>query len=122
MNRNHHQGAGPVRNNHIALMVVGIGVFAMWGLGLVSATNTMHALAKQRKDLENRLRILQEDNATLRTEIASQSSPRVLEQKMRAGFICLVPITGDRIVRLNTGTLTPGGNGLRAVSNQIGSP
>jgi hypothetical protein len=110
---------------------VSVGSLAWWiliscfvgvaALGYVHLKNQIHAAGTKIKLLERELADLNTQDEVVRAKIASLSSRSVLQRRLEDGFIKLVPITDDRLVRLE-GTVRGERGELRAVSNQNRTP
>jgi hypothetical protein len=71
------------------------------GLMFVYLKNGLHPQGGQIKDLERELAELNTKNEVLKTKIASLSSRAVLQRRLNEGFIKMIPISDDRIVRVS---------------------
>lgn len=85
------------------------------GLGYVNLTNQLHQAGSRIKDLERQLASLETQTEVARTRVASLSSRAALQRRLNEGFIKMIPITDDRIVRINS--KTPGE--IRQASNRV---
>lgn len=102
--------------------VVQVGALARWlvmaiflaatGLSYVYLKNQLHATGGEVKRLERDLAELTTRNEVARAQIASLSSRTVLQRRLNEGFIKMIPITDDRIVRVS-------GASYRVASDQI---
>ena len=86
------------------------------GLCFVYFKNQQHATGAQIRLLEKELAALINQNETASSRIAMLSSRAVLQRRIAEGMIKMKPISGDKIVRINT--LERDGNELRAVANE----
>jgi hypothetical protein len=87
------------------------------GLSYVYLSNQMHArnseISKREKELAD-LKVLNED---AEAKIAQLSSRAVLQRRLNEGFIKMIAITDDRIVRISAPP-RGSGNEIRAVANR----
>jgi hypothetical protein len=94
------------------------------GLSYVYVKNQMQTTGAHIRDLEQTLSTLTMQDDTERAQIAGLTSQPYLERRLAEGFIQLVPITEDRIVRihLTAGRTQPAedtGEEFQPVSNRI---
>ena len=75
---------------------------AVAGLSYVYLKNQLHVCGTQRKDLEQQLNELISENNVLDARISRLTSRAALQRRMDDGFIKLVPITGQALVRVHT--------------------
>jgi uncharacterized protein involved in exopolysaccharide biosynthesis len=101
------------------LLILGlVGIAALY---YVQLKNSIHASGARVKVLERELAELVTQDEVIRAKIALLSSRSVLQKRLDEGFIKLMPITDDRLVRMDAGVR--GGRGeLRAVSNREQAP
>ena len=71
------------------------------GLMFVYLKNGLHPQGGQIKELERELAELNTKNEVLKTKIASLSSRAVIQRRLNDGFIKMIPISDDRIVRVS---------------------
>jgi hypothetical protein len=87
------------------------------GLSYVYLSNQMHTrgndIIKLEKELSD-IKVLNQDEATKIEQLSSRSE---LQRKLNTGFIKMIPITDDRIVRINT-PANGQGDEIRAVANR----
>ena len=100
---NRRRGTNKVR---LALLTRGLAtafVFLVVGLSYVYMKNMLHKYGEQRRVLEQRLGSLRRDTKLVEVQIAEWGSRAVLQRRLQEGFVRLVPIPEDRIVRLAPG-------------------
>ncbi len=114
-NRRRHANAVPLAS--IASWVMICLFMCGAGLGYVYLKNQIHTTGTKIKGLERELADLSTQDDVMRSKIASLSSRAALQQRLKDGFIKLVPITDDRLVRVEMPRRKDGGD-LRAVSNE----
>ena len=88
------------------------------GLGYVYVKNQLHTAGNQIKSLEGQLADVTKENEVVHSRIASLSSRSTLQRRLNEGFIKMVPITDDRIVRITTAPPVVASNDIRPVSNE----
>lgn len=96
------------------------------GLSYVYLKNQLYVCGMQRKALEQDLNNLISENNVLEAQISRLTSRTALQRRMDEGFIKLVPITTQAIVRVPTRdnnrwaseTRAMGGNQLQTVSHE----
>ena len=82
----------------LTIAVIGISA-CVAGLGFVWCKNDMYATGTQIKKLEGELVQLRSRNEAARTNIAKLISTAELQKRYASGWIKLIPISGDRIVK-----------------------
>lgn len=87
------------------------------GLSYVYLSNQMHTRGNEIRKLEAELSNLKVLNEEAQAAIVRLSSRTVLQRRLNDGFIKMIPITDDRIVRINM-PAHGGGDEIRAVANQ----
>jgi hypothetical protein len=86
------------------------------GLSYVYLSNQMHNTAAQNGNMETELRRLKVLNEEAESRIAVLTSHKELQLRLNEGFIKMVAITDDRIVRIATPPHST--DEIRAVSNR----
>jgi cell division protein FtsB len=115
LNRRRHANAMPLAS--IATWILVAVFVGMTGLYYVYCKNHLHIIGGTIKKLERELEEVMRENEGMRARIASLSSRPALQARLEAGFIKLIPITDDRIIRI-TEQHQPGDDELRAVANE----
>lgn len=115
LNRRRHANVVPLAS--IATWVVIAAFAGTTGIYYVYYKNQLHTTGAAIKRLERELDDLIRQNEVLKSKIGADSSYPVLQRRLEKGFIKLIPITDDRIVRVDSKTL-PAQDGLRAVSHE----
>ena len=103
----------------VAKWVLAAVFFGIAGLSYVYLKNQLHTIADENKVLENKLAELNTQNDVLRGSITALSSRSVLQRHLKEGFIKMVPVTDDRIVRVNALPVREVAGEIRAVSNEV---
>ncbi len=115
-NRRRHANALPILT--MATWIVALGCLGLVGLGFVYFKNQLHSSGAEIKKLEKELVDLQTACEVAQTKIASLSSRAELQRKLNTGFIKLIPVTDDRIVRAGAAPAQTAGSELRPVTNE----
>jgi hypothetical protein len=115
LNRRRHANVVPLAS--IATWVVVAAFAGTTGIYYVYYKNQLHTTGAAIKRLERDLEDLVRQNAVLKSKIGSDSSYPALQRRLEKGFIKLIPITDDRIVRVDAKPL-PAQDELRAVSHE----
>jgi hypothetical protein len=121
MSSNRRRGTNKVR---ISLVTKGVAVTVIVmvvGLSYVYMKNKLHQYGEHQRVLEQRLAGLRQETQLVEVQIAEWSSRAVLQRRLHEGFVRLVPIPDDRIVRLNGPGERPVVDGLRPVANAGGA-
>ena len=72
------------------------------GLSYVYLKNQLHVCGTQRKQLEQELRELITENNVMDAQIARLTSRTALQRRLDEGFIKLIPITNQALVRVHS--------------------
>ena len=72
------------------------------GLSYVYLKNQLHVCGTQRKALEQELHDLISENNVMEAQIARLTSHTALQRRLDEGFIKLIPISNQSLVRLHT--------------------
>lgn len=72
------------------------------GLSYVYLKNQMHVCGTQRKAMEQELHDLIAENNVMEAQIARLTSRTALQRRLDEGFIKLIPINGQSLVRVRT--------------------
>lgn len=70
------------------------------GLSYVFLKNQIHLCGTQRKALESELTLIKAENNVMEARIAQLTSRAELQRKLNSGFIKLVPIAAQAVVRV----------------------
>jgi hypothetical protein len=114
-NRKKHSNT--VQVGSLMKCVVALCFLGIMGLSYVYLNNQMHSRGSEISKLEKELTDLKVRNEEAGAKIAQLSSRTVLQRRLKEGFIKMIAITDDRIVRINTSVSGPGDE-LRAVANR----
>jgi len=110
------------RNNTLPLgsmapWIVGLVFLCLTGVCYVGFKTQMHLAGNKMKLLERELSELDTQNEVLRAQISALSSRKQLQRHLDSGFISMIPITNDKIVRLATPGSREFASAVQPVSN-----
>lgn len=88
------------------------------GLSYVFLKNQLHTTGRRITALTQEVNTLTSENEALRSRISSLSSRRVLQARLNEGFIKMIAIADERIVRINASQARSAAGEIRAVSNE----
>ena len=118
MARNRRKHTNPLPIGGITKCVLALFFLGIFGLSYVAFKNQMHANGDNIERLERELAELRTQNEVVRARISKLSSRTYLRQRLESGFISMLPIANDRIVRLNSIPGSGTENAIRAVANE----
>ena len=91
---------------------------AATGLIYVYLTVQLYHLGDQKKALENELTNVRSQIDVANVQIAALTSRSALQRRLKEGYLKMIPIAEQNIVRLNTPNGTLGDDAIQPVSNQ----
>ena len=91
---------------------------ALTGLGYVYLTLQLYHLGDRKKALENELASLRTQSDVARIQIAALTSRSALQRRLKEGYLKMIPISENNIVRLSMPIRAEGEEALRPVANQ----
>lgn len=116
MSGNRKKHTNTVQIGSLLKWVVAAFFIMVVGLSYVYLSNQMHSRGNEISKLEKELSDIKVLNQEEEAKIAQLSSRAVLQRRLNEGFVKMVPITDDRIVRINAPARAPGDE-IRAVVN-----
>jgi len=116
-NRKKHANALPVAS--LARWVFLAFFMGIIGLGYVYLKNQLHSTGDEIKTLECKLDDLTTRNNVLHGRISTLSSRTALQRKLNEGFIKMIPVSDDRLVRVTVAPAPVTAGEIRAVSNEV---
>ena len=116
-NRKKHANKLPVAT--LTKWVIAAFFFGVVGLSYVYLKNQLHSTSDEIKVLECKLAELNTQNELLRGNISALSSRSVLQRHLKEGFIKMIPVSDDRIVRVSVASEREAAGEIRAVSNEV---
>ena len=118
--RRRRKPLNPIDAPALARWIV-ISVFAaVTGLSYVYLTVQLHRQGVQRRALEQELEATRTQNEDARVQIAALTSRAALQRRLKEGYLQLVPISEQNIVRLNTPVRLREESEVRSVANRGG--
>jgi hypothetical protein len=118
MSRNRKRHANAIEVGSLTKWIVAAFFLGVTGLSYVYLKNQLQSTGKQIAFLERKVSELGTQEQAVRAEIGQLSSHSALQRKLTEGFIKMIPITDDRIVRINPVGPRGGEGDLRQISNQ----
>ena len=91
---------------------------AITGLSYVFLSLQLHHQGVQRRALEQELAVTRTQSETARVQIAALTSRAALQQRLKEGYLKMIPIAEHSIVRLNLPERPASEDELRPVANQ----
>ena len=88
------------------------------GLIYVYLTVQLYHLGDRKKALENELASVRSQNDVANVQIAALTSRSALQRRLKEGYLKMIPIAEQSIVRLNAPTGEPGEDAIQPVVNQ----
>jgi hypothetical protein len=101
----------------LARWIVITGFLALAGLCYVYLTLQLHRLGDRKKALETELVSLRQQYDVANVQIAALTSRSALQRRLKEGYLKMVPIAEQNIVRLAPMQLRPEENGVRQAAN-----
>ena len=118
MNRRRRKNFNPIDAPALARWIV-ITIFAAaTGLSYVYLTVQLHHQGVQRRALEQELVATRTQNEDARVQIAALTSRTALQRRLKEGYLKMIPITEQNIVRLNLPVRAQDDDQLQPVVNQ----
>jgi cell division protein FtsL len=120
MNRHRHRkNFNPIDAPALVRWIVIVTFFAVTGLSYVYLTVQLHHQGVQRRSLEQELEATRTQNEDAKVQIAALTSPAALQRRLKEGFLKMVPIAEQSIVRLNDRARPIGEDEIRPVANRV---
>jgi hypothetical protein len=104
----------PMNAASLARWIVIAGFLAVTGLMYLFLTFQLHHLGERKKTLENELTSLRSQNEVAKGQIAALTSHSALQRRLKEGYLDMIPISEQNIVRLSA----PGENAVQPVANK----
>jgi hypothetical protein len=104
----------------LARWVVITAFLALTGLIYVYLTLQLYHQGDQKKKLENELASLRSQNDVASVQIAALTSRAALQQRLKEGYLKMIPIAERNIVRLNAPSSLRPEDTLQPVANKRG--
>jgi hypothetical protein len=116
-NRKKHANSLPVAT--LARWIFVAFFIGVTGLGYVYLKNQLCSTGDEIKNMEHKLEDLITQNNVMHGKISTLSSRTMLQRRLNEGFIRMIPVSDDRIVRVNVQPVRIAGGEIRAVSNEV---
>jgi hypothetical protein len=117
MNHPRRRNCNAVHAASLARWIVVTAFLALAGLSYVYLTLQLYHLGERRKALENELAALRTQNDIASAQIAALTSRSALQRRLKEGYLKMVPIPEDKIVRLTVPARLPDEDEIRPVAN-----
>ena len=117
--RRHHKNFNPIDAPSLVRWIVIATFLATTGLSYVYLTVQLHHQGVQRRSLEQELEATRTQNEDARVQIAALTSRAALQRRLKEGYLKMIPIGEQSIVRLSV-PRPPGEDDLQPVANQRG--
>ena len=118
MNRRRRNNYNPIDAPGLARWIVIVTFLAATGLSYVYLTVQLHHQGVQRRAIEQELIATRTQNEDVKVQIAALTSRTALQRRLKEGYLRMIPITEQHIVRLNS-SIHPGGEDeVQPVANQ----
>src|SRR3954464_12841040 len=100
MNRSRRRNCNTVNAASLARWIVMTAFLALAGLSYVYLTLQLYHLGERRKAIENELASLRTQNDVTSAQIAALTSRSALQRRLKEGYLKMIPISENNIVRL----------------------
>ncbi|MDP9100217.1 MAG: hypothetical protein M3N48_14675 [Verrucomicrobiota bacterium] len=104
----------------LARWIVMTGFLALTGLVYVYLTLQLYHLGDRKKALENELTSLHSQNDVASVQIAALTSRAALQRRLKEGYLKMLPIAEQNIVRLNAPRPARPEDAVQPVANKRG--
>ena len=122
MNRRRRKNFNPIDAPSLARWIVLAAFAAATGLSYVYLTVQLHHQGVEKKLLEQELVVIRTQNQDAKVQIAALTSRTALQRRLQEGYLKMIPITEQSIVRLNSPARPPGEDEVQPVVNERGNP
>ena len=102
----------------LARWIAVTGFLALTGLIYVYLTLQLYHLGDRKKALENELTSLRSENDVASVQIAALTSRSALQRRLKEGYLKMIPITEQNIVRLSAPRPSRGEDAVQPVANK----
>ena len=118
MHRSRRKQFNALNAASLARWLVLTGFLAVTGLIYVYLTVQLYHLGDRKKALENELAHVRSENDVASVQIAALTSRSALQRRLKEGYLKMMPIAEQSIVRLNPAALSPSEDAVQPVVNQ----
>jgi hypothetical protein len=102
----------------LARWIVIAGFLAVTGLMYVFLTFQLYHLGDRKKALENELTSLRSQNDVASVQIAALTSRSAMQRRLKEGYLQMIPIAEQNIVRLSAPRPARGEDAVQPVANK----
>lgn len=120
MNRRRRKNFNPIDAPALVRWIVIVTFLAATGLSYVYLSVQLHHQGVQRRLLEQELNATRTQNEDARVQFAALTSRTALQRRLKEGYLKMIPITEQSIVRLNSSAHPAGEDEVQPVANQRG--
>jgi hypothetical protein len=121
MNRSRRRNWNAVNAASLARWIVVTAFLALAGLSYVYLTLQLYHLGERRKAIENELATLRTQNDVTSAQIAALTSRSALQRRLKEGYLKMIPISENNIVRLTIPARSAEENAIQPVANPSGT-
>jgi hypothetical protein len=121
MNRSRRRNCNAVNAASLARWIVVTAFLALAGLSYVYLTLQLYHLGERRKAIENELASLRTQNDVTSAQIAALTSRSALQRRLKEGYLKMIPISENNIVRLTIPARSAEKNAIQPVANPSGT-
>lgn len=118
MNRRHRKNFNPIDAPALARWIVIVTFFAATGLSYVYLQVQLHHQGVRRRQLEQEVIATRTQNEDAKVQFAALTSLTALQRRLKEGYLKMVPITEQSIVRLNSSLRPQGEDAVLPVANE----
>jgi hypothetical protein len=121
MNRSHRKNRNTLNAASLARWIVMTAFLALAGLSYVYLTLQLYHLGDRKKAVENELASLRTQNDVAGVQIAALSSRAALQRRLKEGYLKMIPISENNIVRLTIPARQKEADAIQPVANRSSS-
>jgi len=121
MNRSRRRNWNAVNAASLARWIVVTAFLALAGLSYVYLTLQIYHLGERKKAIENELASLRTQNDVASAQIAALTSRSALQRRLKEGYLKMIPISENSIVRLTIPARSSEENAIQPVANPAGT-
>jgi len=118
MNHSRRQQFNPINAPSLARWIVITAFLALTGLIYVYLNVQLYHLGDRKKALESELVNVRAQNDVASVQIAALTSRTALQRRLKEGYLKMIPIAEQNIVRLSTPSGRTGEDAIQPVVNQ----
>jgi len=118
MPRSRRKQFNAIQAASLARWVVITGFLAILGLIYVYLQVQLYHLGDRKKALETELKHLRDENADASNQIIQLTSRAALQHRLKEGYLRMIPIAEQSIVRLSPAVVTSAEDAVQPVVNQ----